>query len=217
MSKPLIDADRIFEIFEDCLLSEHERYNEEKSKTHIDGLFLNRTYIFSTFRLQHYKQEIRENLLNLPQKFLQSVGGGWSFLNACLDKNGLQWGEQQNVEQLLVLGLGLNLVEFCLPRPFWNTLPGGVPYFMVKDKESVDSLAEGFVVAKQYQDEINAPVTSVWGLASGLTRFSQGLPTSVELAWSPGRTRHAAFSLLCRCETLAREPGRVTPARFLLR
>jgi hypothetical protein len=55
-----------------------------------------------------------------------------SFLNACVDKHGNHWGEHPSVEQLLVLGVAIGKIEYCLPREYWRALPGGVPYFMIK-------------------------------------------------------------------------------------
>lgn len=88
-------------------------------------------------KLKEHKEEIRELLMELPEQFRASSGGGWSFLNACMDKNGRQWGEHNHIDMLLVLGLGIGLVEFCLPRDMWECLPGGVPYFVIKDKDDV--------------------------------------------------------------------------------
>lgn len=44
-------------------------------------------------------------------------------------------GEQLNVQELMILGLGIGKVVYCLPREVWSVLPGGVPYFMVKKGE----------------------------------------------------------------------------------
>ena len=40
------------------------------------------------------------------------------------------------MEQLFVLGMGLGLVKYGLPRSMWNVLPGGMPYI------SIDLLSE---------------------------------------------------------------------------
>ncbi len=75
---------------------------------------------------------MREFLLALPDSFQASGGGGMSFLNACMDRNGVQWGEHRDIEQLFCLGTALKLCSLCLPRDMWDALPGGMPYYVVK-------------------------------------------------------------------------------------
>lgn len=70
-------------------------------------------------------------LADLPDEFMQEKGGGWSFLNMCMTKDGEQWGEHPNMEELMVLGCGLGLMKLQLPRAVWSSLPGGVPYLSV--------------------------------------------------------------------------------------
>jgi hypothetical protein len=57
-----------------------------------------------------------------------------SFLNACMTKDDNQWGEHQNMEQLLALGIAIGYARILLPRNMWSVLPGGVPYFSVGPK-----------------------------------------------------------------------------------
>jgi hypothetical protein len=72
-------------------------------------------------------------LLNeLPSSFKKDIGGGWSFLQACETKDGVQWGEHRNMEQLFVLGMALGKVRYCLPRDLWQVLPGGMPYLVIE-------------------------------------------------------------------------------------
>lgn len=87
---------------------------------------------FNPKKIEEHKAEIREMLLELPDEFQASKGGGWSFLNACQDRHGDLWGGQQTADELLCLGIAAGLAEIQLPREVWNALPGGVPYFVVK-------------------------------------------------------------------------------------
>lgn len=94
--------------------------------------------IVSTFALD--PQALAENkpaiaalLRCLPDTFHEDHGGGWSFLNACTDKDERLWtGDQRVMEHLFVLGMGTGLVELQLPRELWKALPGGMPYFVVR-------------------------------------------------------------------------------------
>jgi hypothetical protein len=70
-------------------------------------------------------------LAELPDNFHEKKGGGWTFLNGCMDRHGNQWGEQINVDELVMLGQGLGLAKYQLPREMWSVFPGGMPYFSV--------------------------------------------------------------------------------------
>jgi hypothetical protein len=123
----MLKSERVSEIFMDCLSQE----NEESIK--IEGIA--HDVIFNPTRLEKYRKEVFEMLKELPENFMKSKGGGWSFLNACLDKNGDQWTSFHLVmEQLFLLGLGLKLVESVMPKNMWKMFPGGMPYYVVLDE-----------------------------------------------------------------------------------
>lgn len=88
---------------------------------------VDKDYAFDPTRLKECEHEIIEQLEGLPDNFKK----GWSFLEACMNREGVQWGEQANVEELMVLGIALDKVKYCLPRDVWYMLPGGMPYFEV--------------------------------------------------------------------------------------
>jgi hypothetical protein len=85
-------------------------------------------------QLEAHRAEIEALLDELPDQFKQSPGGGgWSFLNACMDKHDNQWtGFHRTMEFLFLLGLGLGVVECSLPRTLWHRLPGSMPYYLIK-------------------------------------------------------------------------------------
>lgn len=88
---------------------------------------------FHPGRLEEKRADVLSMLGQLPAPFRKGSGDGWTFLNACVDIHGHQWGEQLHVEALMCLGLGLKAVDYLLPRDVWPSLPGGVPYFVVKE------------------------------------------------------------------------------------
>jgi len=91
---------------------------------------------FHPGRLEENKENIYSMLAGLPNEFKKSGGGGWTFLNACQDKNGVQWADlHSTIDELLCLGLAIDAVKFQLPREMWSVLPGGVPYFSVEIPE----------------------------------------------------------------------------------
>ena len=89
-------------------------------------------------RLESNREKVKQILNDMPLDFFVeelSGKGGWSFLNLCTDKHGVQWGEHRNVDELICLGLALNMVRYCLPREMWQTLPGGLPYVVIDTRQ----------------------------------------------------------------------------------
>jgi hypothetical protein len=117
------------EIFTDCLFKDDEINNEGKpipEAIMVQGLINN--FGFHKERIWKHEAEIKELLDQLPAEFKE----GWSFLNMCVDKEGNQWGEHRNMEELVCLGLAINKVHLLMPREMWAILPGGMPYYQIK-------------------------------------------------------------------------------------
>lgn len=122
-----IDPERVEAVFMDCLFAEGEDHS-----IHVVCEGVVRPVGMNPAKLEKHRREIIAMLSMLPREFLADGGGGWSFLNACNDKNGEQWtGSHARMEQLFQLGQGIGAVKSLLPRETWPILPGGVPYFMV--------------------------------------------------------------------------------------
>ena len=91
-----------------------------------------RSYTFDPAQLLRNRGRIAELLLQLPDEFHQSKGGGWSFLNACQDREGRQWtGLHSVMEALVALGIASRQARWLMPRSMWKALPGGMPFFQV--------------------------------------------------------------------------------------
>lgn len=89
---------------------------------------------FHPERLEAARDKVKAMLDELPEEFRQSKGGGWTFLNMCMDRHGEQWtGLHSTQDELCMMAIALGLVEFQLPRDMWKVLPGGVPYLVYKD------------------------------------------------------------------------------------
>ena len=86
---------------------------------------------FSREKISEHKKEIRALLDSMPKEFHKDTGVGMSFLNLCMTKNGVQWGEHSDMEALVVLGIAAGMASYCLPRPMWSALPGGMPYVVI--------------------------------------------------------------------------------------
>ncbi len=130
----MIKASLVEKIFTECLYKDNEIGEDGKPiilPIVVDGII--NKFGLHPERIEIYKNEIIEILEQLPDPFRKSSGGGWSFLNACEDKEGNQWGEHRHMEQLFCLGIAIDKVEYQLPREMWSALPGGVPYIVYND------------------------------------------------------------------------------------
>lgn len=98
-------------------------------------------------KLESHQTEIARILLEQDPKFFKhSEAGGYTFLQLPFDGKGNHWCEQPTALKLCILGLGLGLVEYLLPREVWSALPGGVPYLAIENKkcaEITDGVASG--------------------------------------------------------------------------
>lgn len=80
------------------------------------------------------REKIEALLSQLPTNFYEKKGGGWTFLNACIDNKGNQWTDHHSVvDMLVVLGLAIDKLYFLTPKELWTHFPGGVPYICIKD------------------------------------------------------------------------------------
>jgi hypothetical protein len=120
-----------------CLFKEDEIHDGKapSDAVIVDGIM--RRYGLHPVRLGEKRDDIKSMLSYLPGQFKASSGGGWSFLNACEDRNGEMWtGSQTTVADLFALGMAIGAVEYLMPREMWCILPGGVPYLVVKDESA---------------------------------------------------------------------------------
>lgn len=119
----MIDENRVNEIFMECLTGE----NVVEIEGVINDFGLDKNV------LESHKEEITEMLNELPDEFKRSnPSGGWSFREACRDRNGILWTDSDPIiEQLVVMGIGLGLVRYGFPRIMWYLLPDGLPYLTI--------------------------------------------------------------------------------------
>ncbi len=84
---------------------------------------------FHPERLKANEENITSMLSQLPDEFIS--GGGWSFLNACNRKDGIQWADMhRSIDELICLGVASGHVTILM-REMASVMPGGVPYFSV--------------------------------------------------------------------------------------
>lgn len=129
-----LTSENVSAVFMDCLFRDEEIPTLDKnpeSGQFLKGIGVATQVGFHPERCNGHKQDVIDMLDCLDDAFKKSGGGGMSFLNMCMDKNGEQWtGIHRVVDQLVCLGVALGLVELT-PREMNAVLPGGVPYVVV--------------------------------------------------------------------------------------
>ena len=116
-------------VFMDCLFKEGENTDDPAIAK---GITLN--IGFNKDRLKKNDENITSMLKQLPIGFYKNSGGGMTFLDACNNAEGNQWtGSHEIMEQLFCLGLASEKAYYLLSRKMWCSLPGGMPYIVVKD------------------------------------------------------------------------------------
>jgi len=125
-----LTSENVTETLKRCLFDDKE---DKKDFVEAEGITLK--VGLHPSRLEEEKENIFAMLAQLPDEFKASKGGGWSFLNACNTQSGKQWtGLHQNIDELVCLGKAIGKLSITLPRDFWLSLPGGMPYFVINDK-----------------------------------------------------------------------------------
>lgn len=115
-----LTATNVRNVVKDCLYTQEEiaRIGEDNVQSEaikVQGVVS--SFGFNPKKIEQHAEDIAQLLSELPEEFKRSTGkGGWSFLQACVTKDGTQWGEHRNIDELLCLGLAAKKVEFCVPR-----------------------------------------------------------------------------------------------------
>lgn len=129
--EPVLTVQKVHDIYSRCLASLCTPCSRETDWIDIDGP-VNRAR-FCESSVEYFKSDIRALLAELPDSFHQFGGRGHSFLHAFEDRHGRHWGEHRDMEMLFMLGMAAGLVDEMFPRAVWPALPGGMPYYVVKD------------------------------------------------------------------------------------
>ena len=134
----LLTPNNVNEIFLDCLFEDGTTEEEALEKGIIvEGITLK--IGLDPDKLAKHKDDIISMLNQLPKEFHEKKGGGWSFLNACNRADGSQWtGLHKDMQELMILGMAIRRVKYSLPRDLWGVMSGGMPYFVVTEKEIPD-------------------------------------------------------------------------------
>lgn len=139
--KMKLTADNVMKVAAECLFT-HDEFPEgadvPADAVEVEGIICR--YAFHPGRLEANRANVAGMLDQLDSAFKSDGGGGMSFLNACVDKDGNHWAEHPTMGMLFGLAIGLGLARYSLPREMWSVLPGGVPYITV-DSKALQSVA----------------------------------------------------------------------------
>jgi len=124
-----LTSENVESVFKDCL------GGKEEGALIIHGVMMR--VAFDRNKVSDNRDNIRSMLAQLPESFYADKGGGWSFLNLCVDKYGRQWtGLHQMCDKLVCLGLAIGAIKFCIAnRDFWAAFSGGLPYLAIDLKK----------------------------------------------------------------------------------
>ena len=108
---------------------------EQPGLKQVEGI-RNGSFWFYESELVRHQANITAMLMQLPEAFHQTKGGGWSFLNLCQRADGVQWADEHVIMEFLVaLGMAVGKIAWLFEdRELWQVMPGGMPYVVVLDK-----------------------------------------------------------------------------------
>ena len=127
-----LSANNVCNVFAECFYCAGavEDISTPKERVPVHGIVHDYTFLIDP--LEKRREDIVAMLEQLPEQFHEKGGGGWSFLNSCDDKNGKQWtGLHMTMEQLWCLGMAIGRAKYTLPREYWGSLYGSMPYLTV--------------------------------------------------------------------------------------
>lgn len=126
-----LTAENLDAVMMACLYRPEEIVDRKAPADAVKAASVVATFYFHPERLEARRADVVSMLRQLPKPFRKDEGGGWSFLNACVDRHGEQWGEHAHIDALFALAIALGLGTFPLERGLWVTLPGGMPFFTI--------------------------------------------------------------------------------------
>lgn len=131
MNREMNLAETVQHVFNKALFHDEELVDGRAPNDAVIADGITCTFGFHPKRLSEQRELIRDMLKEMPSDFQKDGGGGTSFLNLCMDRNGNHWAEHSTMAQLVALGIGVGMASYPMPRSMWSVLPGGMPYVSI--------------------------------------------------------------------------------------
>ena len=127
-----LNSENVAKLFSSCLFDDEYTGENQPSKEYwAEGGGVVRQFVFDIRKIKNHKEDIKSLLDQLPNSFKDNMIGD-SFIMMPFTKNGYQWGEQRNAEQLMTLGVASGYLQVS-PRKVWMCTHG-VPYIRYYDE-----------------------------------------------------------------------------------
>lgn len=125
MNASLALAEEISSLVRECLFVTTP--TDPETWIHVDGIV--RGFGFDKFKLGSVRPRLSELIRQIvPEPFFDDAGGGMSFLKLAETRDGELWAQHVTLESFVCLSVACGLADYCIPKPFWAGLPGGMPY-----------------------------------------------------------------------------------------
>ena len=134
-----LTAENVRELFIGCMYKEEIKSEEEIPHGSIVVEGIRNTVVFDPKMVKSNKEDIKDLLGQISEDFSSKEAGGTSFMNLPMTKDGIQWGEHMNAEQLMLLGIASGYMTYLVPPDGWKMLPGGMPYLVVSFEEKPEA------------------------------------------------------------------------------
>jgi hypothetical protein len=125
----ILSEKNVLDLMQYCILSKEEERKYISGPQVIVCNGINFTAYFDAKRLGSVRSEVQDLFNQLPDL---THGELISTLFFTKNKDTLWTEVTENVECLVLLGLGSGLIEWSLPRDFWNLLPNSEPIVETK-------------------------------------------------------------------------------------
>lgn len=121
-----LTSEHVQAIFDDCLY----RDEDEGEVQVVDSITYQ--FEFDRERLETHESSLRLMLSQMSALFFEDRGGGHTHQSLVRRRDGFEWGESLDVDKLIGLSLGLDLVAFNFPREAWPGIGETAPFVKIR-------------------------------------------------------------------------------------
>ena len=134
-----LTAENVNKVFFGCMYKEEIKDVQDIPHGSIIVEGISMTGVFDPARVEANRADIKELLSDINEDFSSKEAGGTSFMALPFRKDGEQWGEQPNAQELMLVGVASGYMRYLVPPDGWKVLPGGMPYLIVSFEEKAEA------------------------------------------------------------------------------